>query len=275
MPDAPLPAAGYLTYRQEREREMRTLLRCMKADFMKMKGTALVAAHLAIPTAMAGAFLLYYKTSPWDSFLKVQAFFQLMGMGYPFLIGVFCAIIAEQELAAGSCQGMLAVTDRRVTFLSKLLFLVLLGGFSVSLASVLFGTGFFFGMKQHAVAYSFYWTVAGTMLGGNLLLYVLHLFLAFRLNKGVTVGLGVAESLLSAVLMTGLGDGGWIFVPAVWANRLTGYRMFAYSAAEAPSADTDGLAAGYSIMIIVIVTILSFLLYMIWACRWDGVCGDE
>ena len=106
---------------------MKTVLRCLRADFLKIKNTALFAAHLAIPFVMAGAFLLYYKISPWDSFGKVQAFFQVMGMGYPFLIGVFCAIIAEQELAAGRYQSMLAVTHRGTVFFSKLLLLVLSG----------------------------------------------------------------------------------------------------------------------------------------------------
>ncbi len=43
---------------------MKTVLRCLRADFLKIKNTALFAAHLAIPFVMAGAFLLYYKISP-------------------------------------------------------------------------------------------------------------------------------------------------------------------------------------------------------------------
>lgn len=249
---------------------MNTVFRYLRADFLKIKATALFAAHLAIPVATAGAFLLYYMVSPWDSFDKVQAFYQVVGMGYPFLIGIFCAIIAEQELSAGRYQAMLAVTDRRAAFLSKLLLLVLSGGFSVSLTSVLFGTGYFFWMKQQVVAYSFYWTAAGMMLGGNLFLYILHLFLAMRFNKGVTIGLGVAESLLSAVLMTGLGDDVWIFVPAVWANRLTGYMMFCYSTVGGPEVRLGTAAALCTVM-----TILSFLACEFWVCRWDGVCAEE
>ena len=120
------------------------------------------------------------------------------------------------------------------------------------------------------MSYSFYWIAAGIMLGGNLLLYILHLFLAMRFNKGVTIGLGIAESLLSAVLMTGLGDGVWIYVPAVWANRVAGYVMFAYSTVTGPAVDPGRTAALCSI-----VTSMSFLAFIIWAKRWDGVCGEE
>lgn len=249
---------------------MRTLFRYLRSDFLKIKATPIVAAHLAIPVATASVFLLYYKVSPWDSFSKVQAFYQVVGMGYPFLIGAFCAIIAEQELFAGRYQALLAAEDRRAAFGSKLLLLLLLGAFSLLFTSVLFGTGYFFGMKQQVVDYGFYWTAPTVMLGGSVFLYILHLFLALRFHKGVTVGLGVAESLLSAVLMTGLGEGVWIFVPAVWANRLTGYVMFAYSAMEIPAA---GL--GRAALFCTIVTVVSILACGIWACRWDGVCGYE
>ena len=120
------------------------------------------------------------------------------------------------------------------------------------------------------MAYSFYWIAVGIMLGGNLLLYILHLFLAMRFNKGVTIGLGIAESLLSAVLMTGLGDGVWIYVPAVWANRMAGYVMFAYSTVTGPAVDSCRAVALCSI-----VTLISLLAFMIWAKGWDGVCGEE
>lgn len=249
---------------------MKTLFCCMRADFMKIKNTAVLAAHLIIPVVMAVVFLLYYRVSAWDSFSKVQAFFQLMGMGYPFLIGVFCAILAEQELSAGNYQAMLAVADRRITFSSKLLLLLLSGAFSVVLASVIFGTGYYWGMKQQVVSYAYYWVAAGIMLGGNVFLYILHLFLALRWNKGVTIGLGIAESLLSAVLVTGLGDGIWIFVPAVWANRAAGYVMFGYSAVEGPDFDF-----GQAAVICGMITLAALIAYEIWACRWDGVCGHE
>ena len=43
----------------------------------------------------------------------------------------------------------------------------------------------------------------------NCLLYTSHLFLGFRFGEGVTIGAGVGESVISAVMLTGLGDGVW------------------------------------------------------------------
>ena len=246
------------------------LFRCMKADLLKIKHTSLCMVHLAVPVVMSGAFLLYYSVSPWNAFGKVQAFFQIMGMGYPFLIGVFCAIIAEQESYAGGCQAMLSAADRRIAFSSKLLLLVLMGAFSVILASVMFGTVYFWGMRQQAVRYSFYWIGAGVMIGGSLFLYILHLFLALRFNKGVTIGTGIAESLLSALCLTGLGDGIWICIPAAWANRMVCYVMYSYSEQGGVMVDIRKAA-----VICVIATMVALVSYEIWACRWDGVSGNE
>ena len=250
--------------------KLKHLFRYMKADFLKLKRTPLCAAHLAIPVVMAGAFLLYYNVSPWNDYDRIQAFFQIMGMGYPFLIGVFCAIIAEQESFAGGYQAMLSVTDRKITFSSKLLLLVLMGAFSVVFTSVMFGTGFFWGMQRQAVGYSFYWAGAGVMAYGNLFLYIFHLFLAIRFNKGVTIGAGIAGSLLSALCLTGLGDGIWICIPAAWANRMVAYMMYGYI--EAGEAATD---ISKAVVVCGIVTAAALVAFEAWACRWDGAGGCE
>lgn len=249
---------------------MRTLLRYIRADYIKTKHTPLRMAHIAVPCAMAAVFLSYYAVTPWNAYSKVNAYFEMMGLGYPFLIGTFCAIVAEQESYAGTFQAMLSVPQRKTAFVSKLSLLVLLGLFSVVLASVLFGTGYYFGLKQHVVNYSFYWIAAFVMLGGNIFLYIFHMFLALRFNKGISIGLGIAESLLSAVLLTGLGDSVWIFVPAAWASRMVCSMMSAYSTEEAPHIDCSN-----GMWICAVVTTVAFVFYLIWSSRWDGGKGND
>lgn len=249
---------------------MNALFSCMKADFIKIKYTTLCAAHLVIPMVLSGVFLAYYAVSPWNPYSKIQAFYQIMGMGYPFLIGVFCAVTAEQEQTAGNYQVMLAAADRRIPFFSKLLLLLLMGAFSVTVTSAVFGTGYFWGMKQRAVGYSFYWIAAAVMLGSSFFLYILHLFLALRMHKGITIGLGIVESLLSALCLTRLGDRIWICIPAAWANRMTGYMLAAYSGTEVSLSVCREAA-----VVCIIVTAVSLVIYGMWACRWDGTCGSE
>ena len=198
---------------------MREFFNYIKADFIKTKHLFILIAHIAIPIGTATAFLTYYAYAAWDEYWKVATYYQVLGAGFPTLIGLFCAMLAEQELSAGTFQNMLSVSKRPIAFFSKLLGLMIFGMGAVMLASVMFGTGYFFFLGQRYIQYSFYIETAFVMMGSNIFLYILHMFLALRFNKSVTIGLGIVESLLSALFLTGLGDGIWIFVPAAWACR--------------------------------------------------------
>lgn len=271
---------------------MRTLINYIRADFIKMKHLSILVAHIAIPIGTATAFLMYYAYANWDEYSKVATYYQVLGMGFPTLIGLFCAMLAEQELSAGNFQNILSALKRPIAFFSKLLVLILFGMGAVLLASVMFGMGYFFLLGQQYIRYSLYIEAAFMMMGSNIFLYILHMFLALRFNKGVTIGLGVVESLLSALFLTGLGDGIWIFVPAAWANRFITIfllqRISTYDIINAGSAQpkisyvdlqklhssivTDWKAA---IVICAVITVGGISAFGVWACRWDGICGSE
>ena len=264
---------------------MKMFFNYLKADFIKTKHLSIRIAHIAIPIGIAAAFLAYYVYVPWDGYTKVITYYYVLGAGFPFLIGLFCAMSAEQELSAGTFQNMLSVSKRPIAFFSKLLMLILLGAGAVLLASVMVGAGYFFCLMQQYIHYSFYIGAAFIMIGSNIFLYALHLFLALRFNKGVTIGLGIVESLLSALLLTGLGDGIWIFIPVAWTSRFIDkflQRISTYDIISPDSAVRDaGIAEQFlvewkaAIVICAVMTAGGILTFGIWACRWDGICGNE
>lgn len=265
---------------------MRDFFNYVKADFIKTKHLSILIAHIAIPIGTAAAFLAYYAYANWDSYTKVASYYQVLGAGFPTLIGLFCAMLAEQELSAGSFQNMLSASKRPLAFCSKLLVLILFGMGAVMLASGMFGIGYFFFLGKRYIQYSFYIEAAFVMMGSNIFLYILHLFLALSFNKGVTIGLGIVESLLSALFLTGLGDGIWIFVPAAWAGRfITIFLLQRISAYDTISLDS-AIAAGRiaeqllmdwkaAIVMCAVVTAGGISAYGVWASRWDGICGNE
>ena len=271
---------------------MREFFHYIKADFIKTKHLSIRIAHIAIPVGTAAVFLTYYAYAAWDEYSKVATYYQVLGAGFPTLIGLFCAMLAEQELSAGTFQNMLSVTQRPIAFLSKLLVLIIFGAGAVLLASVMFGTGYFFFLGQRYVQYPFYIGAAFMMMESNIFLYVLHLFLALRFNKGVTIGLGIAESLLSALFLTKLGDGIWMFVPAAWSNRFVTMfllqRISTYDIINAGSAqpkisyaDLQELQSIFlmewkaAIAICAVMTAGGISAFGVWACHWDGICGNE
>lgn len=246
------------------------LLRCLRADFQKVRRLGPGAAHLIIPPGVAAIFLLYYVYTPWKAESKIEAYYQVLAMGFPILIGVFCAQLAGQESSAGAFQNMLSVQRRVAVFFSKLLLLLLSGLGAVLLASGLFGAGFYFLLRERAVGGTCYFAAALVLFGSQLFLYVLHLFLAFAMNKGVTVGVGIVESLLSALLLTGMGEGVWPLVPAAWGGRLVTLLLRKYSFCAMIGADAR-LAA----CVCILATVGSMVAFGVWACRWEGVRGNE
>lgn len=257
-----------------------TFFRYLKADFYKTKRLPVRLAHLLIPVGTSVLFLIYYIYSAWDTETKVTAYFQVLGMGLPLLTGLFCAMLSEQELSAGGFWNMLSARKRAAAFFSKLLVLLLLGMFALLLASVLFGTGYFLGTGQRSVGYLFYWKEAFVLMGSSIFLYVLHLFLALRFDKGVTIALGFVESLLSALLLTGMGEGIWMYVPAAWASRFVTlfyyHEKFCRMNGRYDTMDT-GIFSDLrtAVWVCMALTFVSLLAFGIWACRFESPGGKE
>lgn len=237
----------------------------LKADFLKTKHLSIRIAHLLIPIVIAVAFIAYYSYAPWDDYAKVDIYFQILGMALPFLIGLFCAIIAEQEQTAGYFQTLLMSTKKTVPFLSKLLLLLLFCAWALFMASVIFGVGFRFGLHGVTVGIAFYPLTALVMFGSCIPLYLLHLYLSFRWNKGVSISLGIVESVLSALFLTSLGDFIGKYIPLAWPARIASTFLSAYNGEIAACIELKQVAC-VGFFVIVVGTIV----YLCWAYHWEG-----
>lgn len=254
---------------------MTGLVYSLQAEFQKTKRLPIRMMHLAIPVGVAVVFSVYYMYAPWNRYEKVAAYFQILGIGFPFLIGLFCAMTSEQEQSAGGYQGMLAVSGRGNAFWGKLLLLMLMGLFSVCLASLLFGVGcpkkvqsvFFEDYRQ---VFLFYAKSAMLLWGSSLFLYIMHLFLALRFNKSLSMVLGIVESLVSALFLTGMGDGIWMFVPASWASRMVTGLLLMESGRNFLWEEFKE-----AMEICVLLTVVSAVCFSIWCCRWEGKSSSD
>ncbi|MFD1903220.1 hypothetical protein ACFSQ7_02320 [Paenibacillus rhizoplanae] len=98
-------------------------------------------------------------------------------------------------------------------FFSKLLLLL---GFSlgaVLITFTLFGTGFSRVLHQGSHGLLFYGTGAVIIFGSSLFLYLLHLTVSLHFGRGASIGIGIAGSLIAALMLTGLGDAMWPYIP--------------------------------------------------------------
>lgn len=244
---------------------MSILIRYFIADFKKTKHLSIRMAHFLIPICVVMIFLSYYSYSPWDAYGKVEAFFQILGIGFPFLISLFCVMIAEQELIVGRYQELLSAPRKCLACYSKLLLLILFGLFSVCLTSLLFGIGYFYVLHEQVISFSFYWKASLILLGSSLFFYIEHFFLSLRFHGGVSIGLGMIESLVSALLLTGLGEYIWMYIPSGWVSRLVTQFLAIQSTRMVYMREFST-----AMLVCVVLTIFVAILFGIWFYRWEG-----
>ncbi|MDE6616166.1 MAG: hypothetical protein K2K35_06330, partial [Lachnospiraceae bacterium] len=93
-------------------------------------------------------------------------------------------------------------------------------------------------------------------------------------NNGVKTWLGITESLLAAIMLTGLGDGIWMYIPAAWAPRFVTLVLPKPAVYGTKAVDyNQGLYT--AIITCIITTGAMAVAFGIWAWKWDGTKSSE
>ena len=249
---------------------MLQLKKLLKADIMKLKSTQMIWIHLYIPVLGLIIFLSYYSYTPWNSSSKVSAYLQVLCIVFPILIGIITSMVSDQEYIAGGFQNILASSKIKcLSFISKYTLFLLLGLLSTILSVIGFYVGFSF-IENDIFPFTMYLAVVGILIGSNIFEYILHFFLSLRFSKGVSIGVGIVESLISALFLTGMGDGRWVFTPCSWSIRFIGSLLIRYQNINFIDPDLH-----LGIIICILGTILSFLIMLVWFTKWEGKKAEE
>lgn len=246
---------------------MKQFIRIIKSDVYKMVHSQVLLIHLFVPLFGMAVFLAYYTISPWDEPQKVSAYLQVLAMAFPMLIGIVTVMVSEQESQAASCQMLLSTPCKRyIPHFAKLLVILIFGFLSSVIAVIGFGTGFRL-MGNVGLPLSIYIKLAILLFFGNQTLYILQYIVSFALGKGIGLGLGIVGSLLSALLLTGLGDRVWTFLP--WSIAIRFCSMFVESKITNVSfIDLPGIIQG--MMFIGLTSVILLLILVLWSTKWDG-----
>ncbi len=237
----------------------------LHADLLKMKGTPITLAHILIPVITSALFLIYYSFSSWNENTKIIAFYQAVGSGFPVLIGIFTAGMIKQEQNAGSFQNLLTLPKKTMAFLSEVLLLFIFSLFSVLLTAVIFGFAFCMILKSNTVIIGKCIMAALIMWCSSIPLYIWQMILAFQFGEGLSVGAGILSGLVSALMLTGLGDYIWKYTFVSWTGRIP-YTYLKLALGESDA--INELAA--VIPIYCILTVFSMIYYLLWASRFEG-----
>ena len=238
--------------------------RYLNADLRKMKGTSVILAHPLIPVITCVVFLMYYLFSPWNENTKVIAFYQAIGAGLPVLIGIFTASVMEQEQNAGNFQNLLSLPDKLAAFLAKLLLLLILCLCSVLLTALIFGIEFGRTSASDIGSMKVCIFAALILWGSSVPLYLWQMILAFQFGKGVSIGAGILSGLISALMLTELGDYVWKYIFVCWTGRVP-YTYLQSVSGEAGVSEWLSFIPGCFIF-----TGISMVYYFLWSNHWEG-----
>lgn len=252
---------------------MKEIYYAVKAEVYRFLHSKLLAIHIGVPLLGIGLFCSYYSYAPWKDEDKIFAYLQAIVLAFPLLIAVIVAMSYDDEKEAAQFARMLTVPYRRsVIHLSKLVVLIQFGILAT------FGAIFGFGvisriMGNQALNGAGYVGMFIAILGSQLCLYILQYVVSFRWGKGFGLGLGVLNVLMSALMYTGLGDRIWYFFPCAWGIRMISYLAESSIYHRGSTFIRHELIKGCGTM--GLMTILSLVVFMIWADKWQGVKAQD
>lgn len=243
--------------------------RYLKSDIYKLRHSWFFMIHLLFPILGAALMLLYSHFSSSDELNKLAAFSQIIAIAFPFVISVVCQIVAEQELQAGHFQNMLALPSRKKAIFSKFAVLLLSGLLSVTLSTVLFGIPFSY-ITGTKLPVGFFVLIPIVLWVSNIMMYGLHLILAFRFGRNLAISIGVMGSLLSALLQTGLGTGLWYVIPYGLGIRFAESTLT--SIFNLPPTGNREIQIGIIFCVLVTCGIIGLIAF--WFSRYSGTSSD-
>ncbi|MBR5950573.1 MAG: hypothetical protein IKZ87_03975 [Actinomycetaceae bacterium] len=185
----------------------------------------------------------------------------VLGVLSPLVLSLIAAFQSENERKAGSVFWLLSSPHRVRNSLA-----------TIAVGMCVFACGIILGLIPlafHSVSVAF--LLALILIASGIALYIVHLWLGLSYGLIATVALGVAESALSPILLTALGDKVWHYIPAAWQARTSvSYLMVtqADTTSEQYTILYHDLATFIPVYILVTVTVI--VLFCLWITKWNG-----
>ncbi|WP_288746114.1 lantibiotic immunity ABC transporter MutG family permease subunit [uncultured Enterococcus sp.] len=238
----------------------------IKAEQIKLKSTRFFWIHLLIPLAGILCFSAYFKVTHYALLTFSSTFFSGMALCYPMVIAVVCEVVFSQEMAVSNGYWILSAPSRSKALTVKLVYLL---GFSLLaglFTTVGLGVSLSLIANSSALSLAYLVTMAILLWSCAVFSYFLHTWLALKAGRNVNLGVATFELLVSALLMTGLGDGIWPFFPNAWGARVVLQWTNAFYHISSTSSFPDyGL---FGIMFVMNMLMICFVYS--WFQHWDG-----
>lgn len=198
---------------------MMKMIHKVQAETIKMKHTFLIPFHMAMPILAGSVYWLYYSGKGHSRAEWTILFLELIGMALPFVISLVCAENISLE-AHNHFQVFLGSYRKKwMSFAVKWLVLSGMGALAIFGVAGLIGAANHFLQMENRLPANIYLMLVGILIAGSIPLYLEHLCLNLVIQKNAALCIGVVETIISALFLTGLGDGRWQFLPCTWSAR--------------------------------------------------------
>lgn len=246
------------------------MIKIIKSEIYKIKGTWLPWIHIVLPIAYSLLFYVASKTTGLKNFEEndiIQTYLVLLGAIMPIILSFISSRVVDMEMGAGNFQTLLSTTKSRTkAYLGKLIVLELGFIVSISLAIIIFAI------------LSGYQSILDWLIEFCLIiissfsLYLIHFWVSIILSNGASIGLGFLETMIALLSITVIGDNIWYFIPCTWGSRLPALYIITGKALD-PSYFYKELRL-WSFVALFIILIL-FISSIIWFNKWDGKSVSE
>lgn len=201
----------------------------IRSEFLKMKHASFYKIHVCIPILGSILILIYYGKSRIEINNKIVLFFGVVSIAFPLLISIVTSQVLNIEKEAGLYKEMLSSEHGRILcFISKTIMLLICGFTSLVIAVGVFVIGLKYLYNQYSLSFIIYLKSIMIIFGCQIVIYCIHIWLNLKFNCGISMFIGSIESVLSALMMTGLGDTMWQLLPAGINIRLNQYYLQKY-----------------------------------------------
>lgn len=238
-----------------------------------MRHTFLYKLYAAVPILASVVFLMYYRFNGWSEASQISGYMQIIGIALPFLVSVLCAgnIGLEEQ---NHFQVLLGSHTRRWRGLeAKWLTLAGAGFLAIAAAVLLFAAGYRLGLGKEGIGAGDYMLLVLLLFWGSVPLYLEHLFFNLVFARSVSQCIGVMQSLIAAVFLTGLGEGRWQFFPCTWSAR--GAALYLCGMGQDKVGEAALAQLRYGAVTEVLLFLFFYVIIRVWFHYYEGRhCND-
>lgn len=246
------------------------MIKIIKSEIYKIKGTWLPWIHIVLPIAYSFLFYMASKTTGLKNFEEsdiIQTYFVLLGAVIPIILSFISSKVVDMEMSAGKFQVLLSTTKSRTkAYLGKLIVLEIGFVLSLTLSITIFAilTGY-----QNTLD----WLIEFFLIViSSLSLYLIHLWVSIVLSSGASIGLGFLETMIALLSMTVIGDNIWYFLPCTWGSRLPAMYITMSKVSNWSYFYKELRLWSFAALFIILALFISSI---IWFNKWDGKSVSE